>query len=422
MPDDARPVPAADAAPLYAPRPVAGIAHGIAGRFFVLLYHVLQGPARAMLTLVRRWPKLYRTFFGSDIYNRYTAVYSWCADQTGHMMVGAFAGCIGGVLAFRALPYLTGADAAWQNAVWFGIVGLFWLGYVSKEVADAIVAVEPDATDGIRRIAPFFGVDALELGMDAADDSLFVLLGACLAFWPMAGNPWVWLAFPLLPLILWLGWRVFKALGPFARFDASGVPDYTRLHNYRREVTRLPDTAPMPPEMPMPEAVRRFVVCEAGAHRTVVISGAPGAVGRTALANAIACEMMVKGSMVRYTTQRLLREQRWQEDDRLLLVPGLADVIVVDDVLLEGPDTLRATADAVVAQHQRQPPCMMILVAVGPRSEDAAQVVAASSGIPKTCGPVLDLRVLARPRVDYAVAEPPRPRNHATKQGLGPAA
>ena len=385
-----------------APRPVPGTAHNLAGRFFVLLYYLLQVPARAMLAWVRRRPTMFRTLFGSDIYNRYTTVYSWCADQTAHMMVGAFAGCLGGVLAFRALPAVLPEPAAEgtgvQSLVWFAIVGVFWLGYVSKEVADAIVAVEPEATPGIHRGAPFFDVDPVELGLDAADDSLFVLFGACFSYWPVAGNLWAWFFCVLLPLIVWLSYRCCKALGPFARFDKSGVPDYTRLHNFRQHVTWLPNTVPSPPPMPVTEVVRRFVEGEAGAHCTVVISGEPGTVGRTALANALACEMMVKGHSVRYTTRRLLREDRWQEDDRCLLDPGQADVIVVDDVLLDAREALRDTVAAVAGKHQGDQSCLIILVAVGPTSEDATEVMAASGLCMELCGPVLDLRVRARPR------------------------
>jgi len=66
--------------------------------------------------------------------------------------------------------------------------------------------------------------------------------------------------------------------------------------------------------------------------------------------------------------------------------------------VLDTPDALRETVAAVACKHQGHPPCLMILVAVGPKAEDPAEVMAASALCAEFCGPVLDLRVQARPR------------------------
>lgn len=326
----------------------------------LLVYRLLKPAGRTLHALVRRIaPGFAAEFFGSDIFERYTATYAWAANQVGHVAIGALL-----VIAPAALAAWTGAvrPAAWGA----GVGALFWaLCYVVKEIADAALAEESASR--------LFPLDALELGLDSLDDTAFVLTGVVLAALACA-------ELTDKPLPAWLGgtaegppWAALAAAGVLAiyavrrirvvrpvkrRFDRSCLPYFVRLARFNGELVgtwtgtrRNTDPA---------AAILAFARNDPAAPDLVTLAAAHGQSGRTWLACAIGCEATARNLAVRYTTWAALRTGQ---------AAPIADAEPVDHaaiVIIDDCDADPATVRRALPAGTRR---LMVVMAGGSRPD-----------------------------------------------------
>jgi len=219
-------------------------------------------------------------YFGSDVYARYTAAYTWQANQIGHFAIGFGAGFI--------LLWLGAAPFGW--AAWL-LIGA----YALKEAADfGIAKVQAQG---------FFPADQGELLADMATDTFFVAAGVLIANVSIDAPYWAVAATAALGLLLRfvLGDRVF--LPAKEAFDRSDLPVYYRLPNFPKAPTfRL-------------ENRDRLVALYTGAPhngqappRHVLIQGRPGT-GESTLAAGLGAELSNRRRRVRYTAAYALFEE-----------------------------------------------------------------------------------------------------------------
>jgi len=289
------------------------------------------------------------SLFASDVYQSYTASYTWSSNQAAHLGLGFCAAA----LALGLVPWL--AEHRW----------ILFVVYPLKEARDVVLA-------GRMAVSPF-PVPRAQVLVDAATDLAFVTMGIALAaMLPLEpGEAILWLC--VLAALAFLAWRRF---GPEKRaFDKSALPYLFRLGAFR---------ASWSVEEP---AVRRFLRGEGPRHLLLV--GKAGS-GRTTLAVAIGCEMTVRQGYARYCSAGFLAEhiatgrtapsepvEPWTIDE--------AELLVVDDVM--GLDAIAPRAASLAGKR-----CLWVAAA-------AADVGALEARLHRTFGAgevaVLDVGAMA---------------------------
>ena len=403
----------------------ATVPAGRLAKLFEWGFRALEPLARLQMNFVKKLsPSFYKNFYGSDVYGRYTSHYSWCADQAGHFAIGVLFFFVGQTVwawwsgwrlwvhslmgsAYDVLAtYLSGALAT-SLVLWFFL-------YVAKEGADWLI--EQDSSEGQKKLYRLFPLDNVELGLDGVTDAGFVLAGVLVGHiasyttrgWPWPNNAIITFLFALLcfgGLGFALVIRTKHQLIGRDRFDMSGLPDYVRLFRYRKYVAAAQIKACGTPEGTPPktcaaefiEAVSSMNNGEHNQTPALVISADPGATGRTVLATAIGCELVIRNVAVRFVACRQVDERTRNDDARKLLAMVEAKVIVVDDIELgtTGPDRLVKVAEEIALARvlaKNAAALVMVLIGDGTQSESAVQEAAANLRA-HTQGPVFTLRV-----------------------------
>lgn len=338
-------------------------------RALAALYRLLRPAGAGLLRLAHRLaPGFAATVFGSDIFERYTARYTWLANQFGHVAIGIVLVALGVVL---GLIVQAEAPASWGVATGLLLWGVV---YVPKEVADGVLAE--------RSSAGLFPPDALELGLDMVDDALFVLVGvlAAIALFDVLspGPIWPWLADPrwggamvailLVVLLPFAGWRIRAVLPAKDALDRACLPYTVRLARFNGALAAArraggSDEAlgaePMAPTA-LAELVLAFARDAAEAPEAIVLAAAPGATGRTWLACAIGCEATARAIPVRYLSWRARDLQPYPE----ALAPAAARLVIVDDCA--------ASLETVAAELALPPGRRLLVVRPDPAAEAAA--------------------------------------------------
>ncbi len=253
----------------------------------------------------------------SDVYQRYTAKFTWESNQVGHAGMGFF---------FTLLIVL--AAARLGGAPWWGFV--FAIVPVVKDVGDYLADACPSGR--------LFPVQYRELVLDGLADNLFwgtgcvVAVGLGLIAAPgISVTVWAiyWIvALPLFGGLIFLAYRHFT--GEKACFDKSALPYYFRLPNFDRPLADLNVAQ-----------IGLFLARGPETPRFLLIGGGPGT-GKTTLGTAIAGGLTSKRwgcKRVRYyTASKLLdfiegggvdgKESDPQEPWKF----AEAEVLVVDDL------------------------------------------------------------------------------------------
>jgi hypothetical protein len=234
----------------------------------------------------------------SDVYLRYTAVYTWLANQTSHAGMGFF---------FTGLVMLGAYRLGWGGWYWWGL--LFPIVPLVKDTGDYL----SDACVKGR----LFLVYHKELVMDGVADGFFWSAGTLLA----VGLAQLYVTQPAeftQTGYYWLAAGVVMVAGVVAfimyfwpekrAFDKSGLPYYYRLpsfspdHNPNLESAKLCKAEIA--------AIRNFVERKPEAAGHLVVGGAQG-VGKTTLGLAIGSGLTVRihgSATVRYITWTKLIE------------------------------------------------------------------------------------------------------------------
>ncbi len=237
------------------------------------------------------------SLFSSDVYQSYTASYTWWANQTAHLGLGFVATAI----AMELISWL---------ATYFWVA---FLVYPLKEIRDIRLAL-------IASQSPF-PIKKCEIIADSVTDVIFVSLGVALAVF----LPWpdVYLAVWFLLLVvatLWGWWRFH----PEKRaFDKSGLPYLFRLGTYSAANW---DYAKKP--------VCNFLKGNGPQH--LILSGKPGD-GRTTLAVAIGSEVTVGQKYIRYISaanELIEAGSHTQKESKLSESWSLneADWVIIDNI------------------------------------------------------------------------------------------
>lgn len=274
--------------------------------------------------------------FGSDVYEDYTAVYTWNSNQMAHAMMG-FAGTT--LLARGAV------ELGWSP--WWTL--LF-----------AVIPALKDATDyavDLTRAGHIFATTAAherEMRADGFTDNYFWNVGTLLAVFLAVSSGGKGFAFYALFVvavvyavagILWLG-RRYNAQK--LRFDVAGLPYFFRLPNFAGNPVAAFDVTESGhgDDGGRPGAVRAVEDVTYGreaAARHLVLSGPPRS-RKTTLAAAIGSGVTVRGPRVRYISQAALidalaappsGEARAKTEP---IPPLSADVLIIDDVGVPFPD------------------------------------------------------------------------------------
>ena len=274
-----------------------------------LIYIALRFPAKLMLCLTPQ--TVQRRWFGSDVFEKYTAYYTWITNQLGHFTVGAFlylaAWCIAFLLPHEGTatcPAESGGGAMIGSA---GVALALWLIYAIKEVAD----VEREQPE----IERPFRLNIREVAIDGWTDSFFVAAGivftaglVCIMSNIECGrgfdNPHDYiLAFFIIVCIVYSLNRGWLYLPQKKRFDESFLPFYFRLTNFYNELDGFlwkpgADSGELfQDKATMLAAIEGVAGGDDSPH--VCIFGPSGS-GKTALAVAIACELIVGLRPLRY--------------------------------------------------------------------------------------------------------------------------
>lgn len=392
-----------------------------AARVFGLLQPPLRGLACIQLRLARAvLGKLFSDIYGSDIFNRTTAFYTWWADQFGHVLIGSiFFGAISSLLV-RLTRWLAEVAVRRDFDVPEALVEclthpgptelllalFFWfIFYVVKEVVDAMLEDPSPAPVA----ADFLITDATrqELRADGWTDILFVLLGVLL--WFMVSDPWV--AIPLaLATAVWLVPLSIAFIPGRRRLDRTGMPDFLRLHAYARDrkVTAALHDGNNSMACRPADTVAGFSEPAHGTTAVVLISAAPQITGRSALANAIGCEFNQSGAAVRFLRWRELIAEDWEEVGPTLYTAPEASFFVVDDVPFDGNGRTIEIAIEKITAKRKIPPPRVVVVLTGAGTDCEAHIAQAARALATRLGtPVRTLRVVAK------VTSPTRHRHAA---------
>ncbi|MEQ8965512.1 MAG: hypothetical protein RID91_06785 [Azospirillaceae bacterium] len=275
--------------------------------------------------------------FGSDVYEDYTAVYTWQSNQMAHAMMG-FAGT---TLLAHAIVTL-GANPWWA-------------------LAFAVIPALKDLTDyavDLTRTGPIFPTtDAhrAEMRADGLTDNLFWIIGTLLAAFLAVSAGGKGPAFYALALVA-AAVTVGGILGPGRRwtarklgFDEAGLPFFFRLPNFTGNpvrATELPaDDGAAAAEGGRADAVRAVEAVtygHDGAADHLIVSGPPRC-RKTTLAAGIGSGLTVRGVGVRYLSQAALIDvlSAPPPTDRARtepVTPESVDTVIVDDLALPFPD------------------------------------------------------------------------------------
>jgi hypothetical protein len=324
------------------------------------------------------------TLFGSDVYEDYTAIYTWNSNQMAHAMMG-FAGTT--LLAHGAVEL--------GMSPWWAL--LF-----------AVIPALKDATDyavDLTRAGHIFEITEAherETRADGFTDNYFWNVGTLLAVflavstategWPLYVLFGVAIAYAMVG-IFWLGGH-FNAQK--LRFDTAALPYFFRLPNFAGnlvgafQVTESGDGDDGGRKAAI-QGVEAFTYDHEDAARHLIVSG-PARSRKTTLASAIGSGLTVRDTTVRYLSQTALvdalaMEQSGEERAKTEpLPPLLANVIIVDDVGAALPDeslprklaerrTVWVIADPTSADHWRRRlrgllSGPMLAVELGPPRED----------------------------------------------------
>jgi hypothetical protein len=249
------------------------------------------------------------SLFASDVYQNYTAWYTWVSNQAAH----AGLGCMAALIAMATLP--------WIDANRWALFAV----YPCKEGWDYVRAAR------INR--PPFPLKRREILMDCTTDVAFVSVGVLIAaLTPLSVHD----------ILLSLAAAVAVALGltpPFRRskqgFDRSGMPFLFRLATFH---ARRWEHAEGP--------IRGLLNSTGPTH--LILHGPAGS-GKTSLAIGIACEGVNSNQRVLYLPPgRLIEELASPTEPRGTDEPWRvtdAEVLVVDDVWnLAGLSSLAASS------------------------------------------------------------------------------
>jgi len=220
------------------------------------------------------------SWFGSDVYERYTAIYTWQSNQMAHTTMG---------FAFASLVILDARLLGWSP--WWGLA--FILLPIAKDVTDLLA----DLSKPRNWFPPPVGemiVDALAddsywFGGTAAATAVAVQLDPGISNGAKAGL-WIGVIVFIPATILWTGRRFGREK---RRLDGAALPYYARLPNVGSPMSG--DT---------PSTIAKFLYPDGvGATGTqhLVIAGYPDS-GKSELAIAIGSELVVAGEAVRYET------------------------------------------------------------------------------------------------------------------------
>lgn len=277
--------------------------------------------------------------FGSDVYARYTAVYSWNANQMAHAMMG-----FAGTTLFMHTAMQLGCDF-WYGAFFYAIPLLKDL---TDVVADRSVPTHQFSTRPSHR---------REIWLDAVTDNFFWVIGLLLALFVGAmsyeGRPW-WSCVLILAVVLLLVTGIFVARRHFVaqkrQFDVSGLPYYFRLPCYSGKLC-VNKKSHSPTLGPITE-VENFVYKHGTSVRHLLLYGPPRSF-KTTLAVAIGSGLTVRRRDVRYLSKvRLVEEYAAPALGGCNLTepipPHNADIVIVDD--LDHLDGVREVLPAMAAK------------------------------------------------------------------------
>ncbi len=277
--------------------------------------------------------------FGSDVYARYTAVYSWNSNQMAHAMMG-----FAGTTLFMHTAIQLGFDF-WYGAFFYAIPFL-------KDLTDVVADRSVHTCQFVMKSS-----HRREIWLDAVTDNFFWVIGILLALFVGAmlcqDRPW-WACVVILAVILLLVTGIFVARRHFVaqkrQFDVSGLPYYFRLPCYpgklhpNKKATRL--------QLEPIKEVQNFVYKHGTSARHLLLYGPPRSF-KTTLAVAIGSGLTVRRRAVRYLSKtRLIEEYAAPALDGYNptepIPPHKADIVIIDN--LDHIDGVREVLPAMAAK------------------------------------------------------------------------
>lgn len=262
--------------------------------------------------------------FGSDVYERYTALYTWESNQVAHAGMGFFGAAV--LVIDTAMLFGPGPWA---------LLGLpFFIVPFMKDVTDY-------AIDTWRQ-HPAFPSDRRELILDWIADDLHwaagIILAVGFALIPAGANIWlVGIYWPLALIVIAAGviWSRRHFVPEKQSIDDAGLLYYARLARFTGSVSDADANA-----------VLDFIEGHASAPAHLLVSGVRGT-GKTELALAVAAELAVSRVRVRYISLDALIDalngDDWPDGKAAAepWPPMQADVVVIDD-LEDHPEAIAA--------------------------------------------------------------------------------
>ena len=274
----------------------------------------------------------FAAYFGSDVFVRYTADYSWRSNQMAHGMMGFF--------------------GATLMAYGYGVLGLppIWA------ITFMVIPFLKDFTDYLADLAQESAVFKIkdfhlkEMKLDALTDNLFWNTGAVLAVFlavALDGKGfWFWL---MAGMVIVFGALIFRwALPHYSvekrRVDMAALPFFFRLPNFTGNPAAVREVAAggggewQAGREGAVAVIEAFAYAESDEPAHLVIDG-PSGTRKTPLAVGIGSGATVRGKTVRFLTQSTLVEEiqsgapQAERAETEPLHPQNAGLVVVDDVV-----------------------------------------------------------------------------------------